>query len=140
MSVCFWAVPWAQRSRLSGHRTEPAYRSISTAALAEGANVPILICLKLSVSKQRQADAVLNDVLGNPWEPPWPPKALYWAAERKWLEKLRPQDPPHTRATCRFQNESARVAVHLGMYEKLGVQAVAKPVSEVLPPSIPDGG
>jgi TRAP-type C4-dicarboxylate transport system substrate-binding protein len=110
---------------------------MSTAALAEGANVPILMMPELPYLFRNvaEADAVMDEVL---WEPV--SKALAakgfvlgcWA-ENGWrnFATMGPASSPEQLANYKMRSQES--PVHLGMYEKLGVQAVAKPTSEVLP-------
>ena len=120
----------AQGQRLQGG-------GISTAALAEGANVPILMMPELPYlfRNNAEADAVLDDVL---WEPVGAALAAKGFVLGCWGENgwrnfatTGPASTPEQLAA--FKMRAQESPVHLGMYEKLGVQAVAKPVSEVLP-------
>ena len=110
---------------------------MSTAALAEGANVPILMLPELPYlfRSVEEADAVLDEVLFAPVSAALSGKGFVlgcWA-ENGWrnFATMGPASSPT--ALAQFKMRSQESPVHLGMYEKLGVQAVAKPTSEVLP-------
>jgi len=110
---------------------------MSTAALAEGANVPILMMPELPYlfRSTAEADAVMDDVLWGPVSTALAAKGFVlgcWA-ENGWrnFATMGPASTPTQLANYKMRSQES--PVHLGMYEKLGVQAVAKPTSEVLP-------
>jgi TRAP-type C4-dicarboxylate transport system substrate-binding protein len=110
---------------------------MSTAALGEGANIPLLMLPELPYLFRNvaEADAVMDEVLFAPVSAALAAKGFVlgcWA-ENGWrnFATMGPASSPEQLA--KFKMRSQESPVHLGMYEKLGVQAVAKPTSEVLP-------
>ena len=120
----------AQGQRLQGG-------GMSTAAVAEGANVPILMMPELPYLFRSfaEADAVMDEVLWNPVSAALEAKGFIlgcWA-ENGWRNFATTGPASSPQELSAYKMRSQESPVHLGMYEKLGVQAVAKPTSEVLP-------
>ena len=119
----------------SGQRLQGG--GMSTAAIAEGANVPILMMPELPYlfRSVEEADAVLDEVLLEPVSAALEAKGFIlgaWA-ENGWRNFATNGPATSPEELSAYKMRSQESPVHLGMYEKLGVQAVAKPTSEVLP-------
>jgi TRAP-type C4-dicarboxylate transport system substrate-binding protein len=110
---------------------------ISTAALGDGANVPLLQLPELPYlfSSFDEADAVMDEVLWNPLNNELTSKGfvlMAWA-ENGW-RSFGTKGPVNSLAQLQgYKMRSQEAPVHLAMWKALGVQAVAKPTSEVLP-------
>ncbi|MEC7242670.1 MAG: TRAP transporter substrate-binding protein DctP [Myxococcota bacterium] len=119
----------------SGQRLQGG--GMSTAAIAEGANLPILMMPELPYlfRSVEEADAVLDEVLLEPVSAALEAKGFVlgaWA-ENGWRNFATTGPATSPEELSAYKMRSQESPVHLGMYEKLGVQAVAKPTSEVLP-------
>jgi len=109
----------------------------STGAIGEAMDVPILTMVELPYlfSSNEQADAVLDQVLFAPTEKALDAKGFVLGAwtENGW-RNFATKGPASTMDELKkFKMRSQESPVHLDMYKQFGVQAVAKPVSEVLP-------
>ena len=109
----------------------------STGAMGEAMDIPILTMIELPYlfSTNAQADAVLDQVLYAPTETALAGKGFVlggWA-ENGW-RNFATKGPASSKAELsKFKMRAQENPVHLDMYNMLGVQAVAKPTSEVLP-------
>ena len=111
---------------------------VSTGAMAEGANIPMLQLPELPYlfNSFEEADAVMDDVLFDPMSAEMAEKGFVLAiwAENGWRSfatkgglAISPED------LDRYQTRAQESPVHINMYKALGVQAVSKPTSEVMP-------
>jgi len=109
----------------------------STGAMGEAMDIPILTMIELPYlfSTNAQADAVLDEVLYQPTETALSSKGFVlggWA-ENGW-RNFATKGPASTKEDLsKFKMRAQENPVHMDMYKMLGVQAVAKPTSEVLP-------
>ena len=109
----------------------------STGAMGEAMDVPILSMIELPYlfSNNSQADNVLDDVLFAPTKTALEGKGFVlggWA-ENGW-RNFATNGPASTAADlAKYKMRAQENPVHMDMYKMLGVQAVAKPVSEVIP-------
>ncbi len=109
----------------------------STAAIAQGGNIPLLQLPELPYLFQSndEADYVLDEILYEPMKAELASKGfvlMAWA-ENGWRSFGTKESPVHTPAD--LQKHKMRVQetdVHIQMYEALGTQATTLPVSEVL--------
>ncbi len=111
---------------------------VSTGAMSEGANIPLLQLPELPYlfNSFEEADAVLDDVLFDPMSTELAAKGFVltiWAENgwRNFATKGGPATSPDELAQYKMRAQES--PVHLNMYKALGVQAVSKPTSEVLP-------
>jgi TRAP-type C4-dicarboxylate transport system substrate-binding protein len=111
---------------------------VSTGAMSEGANIPVLQLPELPYlfNSFEEADAVLDDVLFDPMSAELADKGFVltiWAENgwRNFATKGGPATSPAELAGYKMRAQES--PVHLNMYKALGVQAVSKPTSEVLP-------
>jgi len=110
---------------------------MSTAAVGQAVNIPLLMLPELPYlfRTNAEADAVLDEVLWKPVSKALESKGFIlgcWA-ENGW-RNFATKGPASTPAQlAKYKMRSQESSVHLGMYKALGVQAVAKPTSEVLP-------
>ena len=110
---------------------------ISTAAIAQGANIPLLMMPELPYLFRNfdEVDAVLDEVLWDPVSEQLSNNGLIlgaWA-ENGWRNFATSGPASTPEELSQYKMRSQESPVHLAMYEAFGVQAVAKPVSEVLP-------
>lgn len=111
---------------------------VSTGAMAEGANIPLLQLPELPYlfNSFEEADAVMDDVLFDPMSKEMADKGFVLAiwAENGW-RSFATKGGPATSAEelANFKMRSQESPVHINMYKALGVQAVSKPTSEVMP-------
>jgi TRAP-type C4-dicarboxylate transport system substrate-binding protein len=110
----------------------------STGAVGEALDVPVLEMIELPYlfGNEKQADAVLDEVLYEPTKTALAEKgiAFYSWTENGWrsfgtIGESAPTSPEMLKA---YKMRSQESPVHLNMYKAMDVQAVAKPVSEVL--------
>jgi TRAP-type C4-dicarboxylate transport system substrate-binding protein len=110
---------------------------MSTAAVAQGANVPILELPELPYlfRTDQEADAVLDDVLFKPTSEALNKKGFvlgFWAING-WRSFATRGGPATTLDELQaYRMRSQEAPVHIAMWKALGVQAVTKPTSEVL--------
>ena len=110
----------------------------STGAVGEALDIPLLQMIELPYlfNNEAQADAVLDDVLYEPTKTALSEKgiAFYSWTENGWRSFATKGDsaPTSPEALKAYKMRSQESPVHLNMYKSLEVQAVAKPVSEVL--------
>ena len=110
----------------------------STGAVGEALDIPLLQMIELPYlfNNEAQADAVLDDVLYEPTKAALSEKgiAFYSWTENGWRSFATKGDsaPTTPEALKAYKMRSQESPVHLNMYKSLEVQAVAKPVSEVL--------
>ena len=110
----------------------------STGAIGEAADIPMLQMVELPYLFQTndEVDAVLDNVLFEPVNTALEEKGFVLAAwaENGWRNFATKGGPATTpEELSQFKMRSQESPVHLDMYKQYGVQAVAKPVSEVLP-------
>ena len=120
---------------ISGQRLQGG--GISTAAIAQGANVPLLMMPELPYLFRNfnEVDAVLDEVLFEPVSEDLMENGLVMGAwaENGWRSFATNGPATTPEELSAYKMRSQESPVHLAMYEAFGVQAVAKPVSEVLP-------
>jgi TRAP-type transport system periplasmic protein len=110
----------------------------STAAVGEALDIPLLQMVELPYlfNNESQADAVLDDVLYEPAKKQLAEKgiAFYSWTENGWRSFGTKGDsaPTSPEALTAYKMRAQESPVHLNMYKSMNVQAVAKPVSEVL--------
>jgi TRAP-type C4-dicarboxylate transport system substrate-binding protein len=109
----------------------------STGAMGEAMDIPILTLIELPYlfSTNTQADAVLDQVLYEPTKAALSEKGFVlggWA-ENGWRNFATTGPASNKTDLAKFKMRAQENPVHMDMYKMLGVQAVAKPVSEVLP-------
>ena len=110
----------------------------STAAVGEALDIPLLQMVELPYlfNNEAQADAVLDDVLYEPAKKQLAEKgiAFYSWTENGWRSFGTKGDsaPTSPEALTAYKMRAQESPVHLNMYKSMNVQAVAKPVSEVL--------
>ena len=110
----------------------------STGAIGEGLDIPVLMMPELPYlfRSVEEADVILDEVLYEPTNAALGKKGMVLAAwaENGW-RSFATKGGPATSPTelAKYKMRSQEAPVHLNMYKALGVQAVAKPVSEVLP-------
>ena len=110
----------------------------STGAMGEGSNIPLLLLPELPYLFRSfdEADTILDEVLWEPVSAALAEKGFVlgaWA-ENGWRNFATKGGPARTpEELAEFKMRSQESSVHLNMYRALGVQAVAKPTSEVLP-------
>jgi len=109
----------------------------STGAMGEAMDIPILTMIELPYlfSTNEQADAVLDNVLYEPTKSALEAKgfALGGWAENGWRNFATKGPASTPEQVAKFKMRAQENPVHMDMYKMLGVQAVAKPTSEVLP-------
>ena len=111
----------------------------STGAVGEGLDVPILQMVELPFlfNSEAQADAVLDEILYAPTQTALAAKGItfYSWTENGWRSFGTKGDvaPTSPELLTQYKMRSQESPVHLNMYKAMNVQAVAKPVSEVLP-------
>lgn len=111
----------------------------STAAVGQALNLPILELPELPFlfNTTAEADAVLDDVLLKPVDTALRSKGvvMYTWAENGWRSfGTKGDSAPRTPAElANYKMRAQESDVHTDMYAALGVQAVKKPVAEVLP-------
>jgi len=110
----------------------------STGAIGEAANIPMLQMVELPYLFQTndEVDAVLDGVMFDPVNTALESKGFVLAAwaENGWRNFATKGGPATSPAELsQYKMRSQESPVHLDMYKQYGVQAVAKPVSEVLP-------
>jgi TRAP-type C4-dicarboxylate transport system substrate-binding protein len=110
----------------------------STGAVGEALDIPILEMVELPYlfNNEKQADAVLDDVLYEPTKNALDGKGITFYAwtENGWRSFATKGGPASSPDELRkYKMRSQESPVHLNMYKAMNVQAVAKPVSEVLP-------
>jgi TRAP-type transport system periplasmic protein len=110
----------------------------STGALGEAAGIPMLQMIELPYLFQTndEVDAVLDNVLFEPVSEALESKGFVLGAwtENGWRNFATKGGPATSPAElAKYKMRSQESPVHLDMYKQYGVQAVAKPVSEVLP-------
>lgn len=110
---------------------------VSTAAMAEGAGVPLLELPELPYlfKTDKEADTVLDEVLRKPVTDALAAKGFtfgFWA-ENGW-RNFGTKGPASTPEELRkYKMRTQESPVHIAMWKALGVTAVPKPTSEVLP-------
>jgi TRAP-type C4-dicarboxylate transport system substrate-binding protein len=109
----------------------------STGAMGEALDIPILSMIELPYlfSTNAQADAVLDEVLFEPTKSALEAKGFVlggWA-ENGWRNFATNGPASNPEQLSKYKMRAQENPVHLDMYKMLGVQAVAKPTSEVLP-------
>jgi TRAP-type C4-dicarboxylate transport system substrate-binding protein len=124
---------------LAGGKGRIQAGGFSTAAVGQALDLPILELPELPFlfNTTAEADAVLDDVLYEPVDTALKSKGvvLYTWAENGW-RSFATQGESGVRTPAQlsaYKMRSQESDVHLNMYEALGVQAVKKPVAEVLP-------
>ena len=111
----------------------------STAAVGQALDLPILELPELPFlfNTTAEADEVLDNVLYGPVDSALKTKGvvLYTWAENGWRSFATKGDAPVKSPAdlATYKMRSQESDVHLNMYAALGVQAVKKPVAEVLP-------
>ena len=110
----------------------------STGAVGEALDLPLLEMVELPYlfRSTAQADAVLDQVLYQPTVDQLAAKgiAFYAWSENGWRSMATKGGPARTPEELRaYKMRAQESQVHLNMYQALGVQAVSKPTSEVLP-------
>ncbi len=124
---------------LAGGKGRIQAGGFSTAAVGQALDLPILELPELPFlfNNTAEADAVLDTVLFQPVDAALKTKGvtLYTWAENGWRSFGTKGDAPvRTPADlAKFKMRAQESDVHLNMYAALGVQAVKKPVAEVLP-------
>ncbi|HCH63430.1 MAG: C4-dicarboxylate ABC transporter substrate-binding protein [Deltaproteobacteria bacterium] len=124
---------------LAGGRGRIQAGGFSTAAVGQALDLPILELPELPFlfNTTAEADAILDDVLYAPVDAALKTKGvvLYTWAENGWRSfATKGETGVRTPADlAAYKMRSQESDVHLNMYEALGVQAVKKPVAEVLP-------
>jgi TRAP-type C4-dicarboxylate transport system substrate-binding protein len=109
----------------------------STGAMGEALDIPILSMIELPYlfSTNAQADAVLDEVLFEPTKAALEAKGFVlggWA-ENGWRNFATNGPASTPEELSKYKMRAQENPVHMNMYKMLGVQAVAKPTSEVLP-------
>jgi TRAP-type transport system periplasmic protein len=110
----------------------------STGAVGEALDIPILQMVELPYlfKDEKQADAILDDVLYEPTQKALDSKGVTFYAwtENGWRSFATKGGAATSPEELRkYKMRSQESPVHLNMYKAMNVQAVAKPVSEVLP-------
>ena len=111
----------------------------STAAVGAALDVPLLQMVELPYlfKDNAQADAIMDEILYEPTTKALKEKDItfYSWTENGWRSFATKGDsaPTSPEELSKYKMRSQESPVHLNMYKALGVQAVAKPVSEVLP-------
>jgi TRAP-type C4-dicarboxylate transport system substrate-binding protein len=109
----------------------------STGAMGEAMDIPILTMIELPYlfSTNAQADRVLDEVLYEPTKAALEAKgfALGGWAENGWRNFATKGPASTPEQLSKFKMRAQENPVHMDMYKMLGVQAVAKPTSEVFP-------
>ena len=109
----------------------------STGAMGEAMDLPILTMIELPYlfSTNAQADRALDEVLYEPTKAALEAKgfALGGWAENGWRNFATKGPASTPEQLAKFKMRAQENPVHMDMYKMLGVQAVAKPTSEVLP-------
>jgi TRAP-type C4-dicarboxylate transport system substrate-binding protein len=111
----------------------------STGAMGEALDVPELTMIELPYlfKSTAEADAVLDDVLYQPVSDALSKKGItfYAWAENGWRNMGTKGDAPPTspEVLAKYKMRSQESPVHIDMWKALGVQAVPKPTTEVLP-------
>lgn len=124
---------------LAGGKGRIQAGGFSTAAVGQALDLPILELPELPFlfNSTAEADAVLDEVLYAPVDAALKTKnvMLYTWAENGWRSFATKGDSAvRTPADlAKYKMRSQESDVHLNMYSALGVQAVKKPVAEVLP-------
>lgn len=111
---------------------------VSTGALAEGAAAPMLTLPELPYLflNVNEADKVMDEVLYQPVSADLAKKGfvLYHWSENGWRHFATKGGPANTpEALRKFKMRAQESPVHISMYKALGVNAVSKPITEVLP-------
>ena len=110
----------------------------STSAVATALNLPILELPELPYlfNSNDEADAVLDDILWGPTNDALSAKGMVLAAwaENGWRSFATSGGAATSPGElAKYKMRAQETDSHLCMYEQLGVQAVTKPVTEVLP-------
>ena len=111
----------------------------STGAVGSALDVPVLQMVELPYlfKDEAQADAILDEVLYEPTKKSLEEKDItfYCWTENGWRSFATKGDsaPTSPEELSKYKMRAQESPVHLNMYKALGVQAVAKPVSEVIP-------
>ena len=110
----------------------------SSGALGEALDIPMLQMVELPYlfRSNQEADVVLDEILYEPTTSALADRGItfYAWSENGWRNMATTGGPAPTPEALRaFKMRSQESPVHQNMYEALGVQAVSKPVSEVLP-------
>ena len=105
--------------------------------MGEAMDVPILSMIELPYlfSNNSQADTVLDEVLFAPTKSALESKGFVlggWA-ENGWRNFATNGPASTPEDLAKYKMRAQENPVHMDMYKMLGVQAVAKPVSEVIP-------
>ncbi len=124
---------------LAGGKGRIQAGGFSTAAVGQALDLPILELPELPFlfNTTAEADTILDEVLYTPVDAALKTRGvvLYTWAENGWRSFATKGDAPvRTPADlAKYKMRSQESDVHLNMYSALGVQAVKKPVAEVLP-------
>jgi len=110
----------------------------STGAVGEALDIPVLQMVELPYlfKNEQQADVILDEVLYEPTKEALASKGItfYSWTENGWRSFATKGGPATSPEELRnYKMRSQESPVHLNMYKSMDVQAVAKPVSEVLP-------
>lgn len=110
----------------------------STGAIGEAVDAPILNLVELPYlfNNEHEADVVLDDILTQPVTAALASKGIqfYAWAENGWRSMgTKGGSAANIEDLRKFKMRSQENPVHLDMWKALGVQAVAKPTTEVLP-------
>ena len=109
----------------------------STGAVGEALDIGVLKMIELPFlfRSNEEADKVLDTVLLEPTRTALAQKGItfYAWSENGWRNFATQGPAASPEALQGFKMRSQESAVHLDMYKSMGVQAVAKPVSEVVP-------
>lgn len=110
---------------------------VTTAAIGEGGNIPLLQLLELPFlfSNNGEADHVLDNVVRDPLSEIMARRGFVLAAwtENGWRSFATKNSPIRTPGDlAKFKMRSQESDVHMAMYNALGANAVQKPMTEVL--------
>jgi len=123
------------RETRKGERLQAA--AVTTGALSEGGNIPVLQIVELPFlfNDNAQADHILDDVLWTPMSKILSSRGFVLAmwSENGWRSFGTKGDPILTPAdVAKFKMRAQESDVHMAMYKALGGNAVQKPMTEVL--------
>lgn len=123
------------REARKGERLQAA--AVTTAAIAEGGNAPLLQLVELPFlfKDNAEADRVMDGVLFDPYADLLRRRGfelIMWS-ENGWRSFATKGKPIKTPADVKnFKMRAQESEVHMAMYRALGTQAVQKPMTEVL--------
>ncbi len=111
--------------------------AVTTAAIAEGGNIPVLSIIELPFlfNTNAEADHVLDNVLYDPVSEALSKRGFVMAvwSENGWRSFATKKKPIKTPDDLKdFKMRSQESDVHMAMYKALGGNAVQKPMTEVL--------